>query len=171
MCLVTPILGSLLAHQAQSTAGVQPRMRRSSSEPMNGTMQFEPLDHLRFGQRRGLLSYRNEMRCGRRGAKGTGHQPSPCTAQGCNSAQQNEIGGTTRRQWWDGAYQAGPVGAIMEELAVGSAALTETVVSSLARSRSIPGGRESAFEAVPSGPEASVGAHLPPDMSPCRSTL
>ena len=168
---MTPILGSLQAHHEQSTAGVQPRMRRSSREPMNGTMQFGPLGHLRVGQRRGLLSYRNEIRCGRRRAKGIGHQPSGCTAQGCNWAQQNERGGTTRRQWREGAYQAGPAGAIMEELAVGPASLTATVVSSLARSRSIPGGRESAFEAVPSGPEASVGAHPPPDGSPCRSIL
>ena len=92
------------------------------------------------------------MRCGRRRAKGTGHQPSACTAQGCNWAQQNEIGGTTRRQWWGGAYQAGSAGAIMEELAVGPAVLTATVVSSLARSRSIPGGRCSAVVGVLSGP-------------------
>ena len=171
MCFVTPILGSLQAHHEQSTAGVQPRMRRSSREPMNGTMQFEPLGHLRVGQRRGVLSYRNEMRCGRRRAKGIGHQPSACTAQGCNWAQQNEIGGTTRRPWWDGAYQAGPADAIMDEIALGTAAFTAIVVSSLARFRSIPGGRESAFEAVPSGPEASVGVHPPPDVSPCRSIL
>ena len=103
--------------------------------------------------------------------KGTGHQPSACTAQGCNWAQQNEIGGTTRRQWWEGAYQAGPADAIMDEIALGTAAFTAIVISSLARFRSIPGGRESAFEAVPSGLEASVGVHLLPGGSPCRSIL